>query len=119
MNWTNLFRKIEKKYPVLKVHRAYTGDIIYFSVPDVTHILISRITTLNNKMVITVVPDLVLHKNEIISCTVKKSPTSSLLDYTFYDKDSYKAICKHLDRILLKRKELLIQKRMNEMSNDF
>ena len=119
MNWTNLFRKIEKKYPELKVHRAYTGDIIYFSLPEVTHIVISRITNMNNKMVITVIPDLVLQKNEIISCTVQKSPTSSLLDYQFYDKDSYKAICKHLDRILLKRKELLIQKRMNEMSTDF
>ena len=72
-----------------------------------------------NKKVISVTPDLVLQKNEIISCTVQKSPINSLLDYTFYDKDSYKAICKHLDRILLKRKELLIKKRMNEMSNDF
>ena len=119
MNWTNLFRKIAKKYPELKAHRAYNGDIVYFSVPDVTHIIISRITTMNNKLVITVTPDLVLHENEIISCTVQKSPTSSLLDYKYYDKYSYKAICKHLDRILLKRKELLIQKRMNEMSNDF
>lgn len=119
MNWTNLFRKIEKKYPELKAHRAYTGDIVYFSLPNVTHIVVSRNTTMNNKMVITVIPDLVLHKGEIISCTVQKSPTSSLLDYQYYDKYSYKAICKHLDRILLKRKELLIQKRMNEMNNDF
>ena len=119
MNWNNLFRKIEKKYPELKAHKTWTGDIVYFSVPDVTHILISRITNTKNKMVIGVTPDLVLHRNEIISCTVQKSPTSSLLDYTFYDKDSYKAICKHLDRILLKRKELLIQKRMNEMNEDF
>ena len=119
MNWTNLFRKIAKKYPELKPHRTYTGEIVYFSVPDVTHILVSRITNMNNKLVITVTPDLVLHDNEIISSTVQKSPTSSLLDYTFYDKNSYKAICKHLDRILLKRKELLIQKRMNEMNEDF
>lgn len=119
MNWTNLFRKIEKKYPVLKVHKTCRGEIAYFSVPDVTHIIISRISNTNNKLVITVTPDLVLHDNEIISCTVQKSPTSSLLDYTFYDKNSYKAICKHLDRILLKRKELLIQKRMNEMKEDF
>ena len=119
MNWTNLFRKIAKKYPVLKAHKTCRGEIAYFSVPDVTHIIISRISNTNNKLVITVTPDLVLHENEIISCTVQKSPTSSLLDYKYYDKYSYKAICKHLDRILLKRKELLIQKRMNEMSNDF
>ena len=119
MNWNKVFRNVEKKYPELKAHRAYTGDIVYFSLPDVTHIIMSRITTMNNKLVITVVPDLVLQKNEIISCTVQKSPTSSLLDYKYYDKNSYKAICKHLDRILLKRKELLIQKRMNEMSTDF
>lgn len=119
MNWNKVFRNVEKKYPELKVHRAYNGDIVYFSLPDVTHIVMSRITTMNNKLVITVIPDLVLQKNEIISCTVQKSPTSSLLDYKYYDKNSYKAICKHLDRILLKRKELLIQKRMNEMNTDF
>ena len=119
MNWTNLFRKIEKKYPVLKAHRNCRGEISYFSVPNVTHIIVSRITNTNNKEVITVIPDLVLQNSEIISCTVKQSPTSSLLDYQFYDKNSYKAICKHLDRILLKRKELLIQQRMNEMNNDF
>ena len=119
MNWNKVFRNIEKKYPELKVNRAFNGDIVYFSLPDVKHIVVSRITTMNNKLVITVIPDLVLHKNEIISCTVQKSPTSSLLDYKYYDKNSYKAICKHLDRILVKRKELLIQKRMNEMSTDF
>lgn len=119
MNWNKLFRNIEKKYPELKAHKAYNGENVYFTLPDVKHIIVSKITSTNNKLVITVIPDLVLHKNEIISCTVQKSPTSSLLDYQYYDKNSYKAICKHLDRVLLKRKELLIQKRMNEMNEDF
>ena len=119
MNWTNLFRKIEKNYPVLKAHRDSRGNIGYFTLPDVTHIIISRITNTNNKIVITVTPDLILHENDILSCTEKQAPTSSLLAYKYYDKNSYKAICKHLDRILLKRKELLIQKRKNEMNNDF
>lgn len=119
MNWTNLFRKIEKKYPELEAHKAYNGENVYFTLPNVKHIIVSKITSINNKLVITVIPDLVLQKGEIISCTVQNSPTSSLLDYKYYDKNSYKAICKHLDRILLKRKELLIQKRINEMNNDF
>lgn len=71
MNWTNLFRKIEKKYPELKAHKAYNGENVYFTLPDVTHIVISRITTMNNKLVITVIPDLVLQKkrNNIVYCT--------------------------------------------------
>ena len=119
MNWNNLFRKIEKNYPVLNAHKDSRGNIGYFTLPDVAHIILSRITNLNDKIVITVTPDLILKEGDILSCTEKQAPTSSLLDYKYYDKNSYKAICKHLERILLKRKELLIQKRKNEMNNDF
>jgi hypothetical protein len=119
MNWNKLFRKIEKKYPELKTRKTPKGEIVTFCLPDVKHVVMSTVINLNKKKVITVIPDMFLYKNEILSCSECKAPIESLLDYQFYDKNSYKAICKHLDRILLKRKDLLIQKRMNEMDKDF
>jgi hypothetical protein len=71
---------------------------------------------------IVVAPDIVLNENdEIIVVDNKKSKFKlfTLNEYKMYNLDEYYKICKHIDYILYRKKEIEIERKMKRINEDF